>query len=36
MSDPTNPLDWAEYAENDWEAAKLQKPFEYSRVSSWE
>ncbi len=23
MSDPTNPLDWAEYAENDWEAAKL-------------
>lgn len=23
MSDPTNPLDWAEYAENDWKAAKL-------------
>lgn len=22
MSDPSNPLDWAEYAEQDWEAAK--------------
>jgi HEPN domain-containing protein len=23
MSDPSNPLDWANYAEQDWEAAKL-------------
>jgi HEPN domain-containing protein len=23
MSDPSNPLDWADYAEQDWEAAKL-------------
>ena len=23
MSDPNNPLDWVEYAEQDWEAAKL-------------
>ena len=22
MSDPTNPLDWAEYAEDDWDVAK--------------
>lgn len=23
MSDPSNPLDWAEYAERDWEVAKV-------------